>query len=225
MALFDNLFKADIPGQTYLKSGSLYTASDDLNQLRRIMAPIFQKVGWGATIYLINFEFFDGIQEFQPPAFFFKSLGEGSSDYDESFNRITEEIYSENYSSPVGRIYNSKVKLKQDGGYDSDGNTNTYTGMMTLLRDDYIKLMRSLELNGGLENGNLLIVEVIGSLSSNPMYNTVSIYDGVRPGMVKEGKRTQGQHYYTTTIELYFTNPPKIYSLSGLLGSALARIF
>lgn len=225
MGIFDTLFKANIPGQTYYKTPTIYTASDDLNQLRRLITPIFQKVGWGATIYIINLDFFDGIQEFQPPAYFFKSLGEGSKNYTESFKRNTQEIYSENYSSPVARIYNTKVNVNQDGGYSPDGNTNTDKGSITLLRDDFLKLMRLVELDGGLENGNLQIIEIIGSLSSNPLYNTLTIYNDVKPGIVKEGSRTQGQHYYTTTVELFFTNPPKIYSLTGVLGDALIRIF
>ena len=225
MGLFDSLYSAQIPGQQYLSTPTMYTASDDLNKLRRLITPIFEKVGWSSTVYIINFNFFEGIREFQPPAYFLKALSEGTDNYSEGYNRKTQEIYSENYSSPVGRIYNTKVDINQQGGYNPNGNSNTDKGSITFLRDDFIKLMRLFELDGGLENAQLQIIEIIGTLSSNPLYDSLTIYEKVKPGIVRESNRTQGQLFYTASMELFFTHPPKIYSLTGVLGDTLSRFF
>jgi hypothetical protein len=171
-------------------------ADYDVRQITGLIPNLFLQHGWSSTMYLINALYLPGIQEFEPPTF------GGVNDIS---NMDYEEVYTPNYSFPIGRRYKNA---------SGSNNSDTQSGYFNVLRQDLVSFLRWIETPQADKN-NMLILEVMGSARAEPTVNSITVYKNVKLKSCKESTRKQGDKAYTGRINLIFTERPHIYTALG----------
>lgn len=194
---FENVFDG-LASFENIVTGIASNISDyEIRTITGLIPNLFLQHGWASTMYLVNILYLPGILEFSPPSFGSKT-GITNKEY--------EEIYSPNYSFPVGRKYKSP---------QGTNNSNTQSGYFKMLRGDFLQFMRFIETEGGVDDINMTITEVIASLRAEPTVNSITVYKNVKVKQVTEDTRKQGDPYFTAKIDLIFTERPRIFTLIG----------